>query len=105
MSTSTIQKQAAIQRLKTAVRQAGPDDLAEIHNELFPEEPVAEDDATRNQHDVANRVNVHIDSGLEVQEILDLWNVVFPAHRRVWFDEEQDGICYDEEPEPAVQAD
>jgi len=36
----------------------------------------------------------HIEKGLEVEEILDLWRVVFPKDRRVHFDETTDEIAF-----------
>ena len=82
-----------------------PDDLVEIHNELFPERPTTEDQASENPSALVEKIVAHIDSGLEVEEILDLWNVIFPTHRRVWFDEDEGLIHYDETIEPVGQAD
>ena len=31
------------------------------------------------------------------EEIVDLWNVLFPADRNVWYDEQEDKIHYNEE--------
>ena len=31
------------------------------------------------------------------EEIVDLWNVLFPADRNVWYDEQEDKIHYTEE--------
>ena len=36
-------------------------------------------------------------SGLEAEEIVDLWNVVFPEDRNVWYDEEAKTIHFNEE--------
>lgn len=43
--------------------------------------------------EIARRVR----EGLEAEEIVDLWNVVFPEDRQVWYDEEVNSICYNEE--------
>jgi hypothetical protein len=102
---TTITKQQAFQRLKEAVNKAHSDDLVEIYNELFPEQPVTEDQANDTPSILVTKILTHIESGLEVEEILDLWNVVFPAHSGVWFDEEEGLIHYDEEIEPISQAD
>ena len=102
---ATITKQQAAARLTQAVRKAPPDDLAEIHNELFPEKPTTEDKAKMHRSALVEKIVAHIDSGLEVEEILDLWNVIFPKHRRVWFDEEDGTIHYDEKIEAVGQAD
>ncbi|MHC5541359.1 hypothetical protein ACYOEI_24320 [Singulisphaera rosea] len=39
----------------------------------------------------------HIRDGLEAEEIVDLWNVVFPTDRHVWYDEGSRVIHYNEE--------
>jgi hypothetical protein len=102
---ATIAKQQAVDRLTQAVTEAYPDDLVEIHNELFPEEPTTEEMARVDPSPIVKRIVLHISQGLEVQEILDLWNVIFPQHRRVWFDEDEDMIHYHEKNEAVSQAD
>ena len=102
---ATITKQQAVDRLTQAVREANLDDLVEIHNELFPEKPITEDEAKQDPSTLVQKIVAHIDRGLEVEEILDLRYVILPKHRRVWFDEEEGLIHYDEEIEPVGQAD
>ena len=102
---ATILKQQAIERVTQAVREARPDDLAEIYNELFPEKPTSEGEANRDSAALVQKVLAHIDNGLEVQEILDLWNVIYPRHREVWYDEDEGLIHYDEEIESVSQID
>jgi hypothetical protein len=80
----------AAARLATVVEKAKPTALAEFYAELFPEKPVA---APPSAADLAQ----HVRSGLEAEEIVDLWNVVFPADRNVRYDEEDDAIHYNEE--------
>lgn len=99
-----ITKQQAVELLTKAVEEARPDDLAEIHNELFPAHPVTEDKAAAASSSLVQKIVTHMANGLEVEELVDLWNVVFPHHRRVWFDEGQELIHYDEEQEPAETA-
>ncbi len=102
---ATIKEQQAVEQLTQAVRAAHPDDLVEIYNELFPEAPAAEDKAAENPAALVDKIIAHINVGLEVEEILDLWNVVFPEHRRVWFDEDACLIHYDENVERVGQSD
>jgi hypothetical protein len=78
----------AVHLLTEAVEKAPPDDLVEIYNELFPEEPTTESAARNAPGPLVQRAAGHISRGLEIEEILDLWNVVFPEHHDVWFDEE-----------------
>ena len=101
----TIPKQQAVNLLSQAVQEAHPDDLVEIYNELFPEDPTSEDEVNENPSALVQKIVAHIDSGLEVEEVLDLWNVMFPKHRKVWFDEEEGLIHYDEKSEPVGHAD
>jgi hypothetical protein len=97
---ATITKQQAVDQLNQAVGEAGPDDLVEIYNELFPKTPTTEDQANENPTALLKTIRAHIDRGLEVEEILDLWNVIFPTHRGVWYDEDEGLIHYDEKLEP-----
>jgi hypothetical protein len=101
---ATITKQQAVDRLTEAVKTAHPDDLVEIHNELFPREPTTEDKAKEDPAALVQKIIAHIDRGLEVEEILDLRYVILPKHRGVWFDEEEGLIHYDEKIEPVGQA-
>ena len=101
---SIMLKQHAVDELVRAVKSADPDDLVEIYNELFPQRPITRHDTDRAAASVVQAVLAHIAQGLEIEEILDLWNVIFPAHRGVWFDEESGMIHYEEETQPAGHA-
>jgi hypothetical protein len=85
-----LSKVEAAEKLAKGVEKAKPSDLAEIYSELFPEKP-----STRPP--VASDIANHVRSGLEAEEIVDLWNVVFPADRNVWYNEEDKAIHYNEE--------
>lgn len=102
---ATISKEQAVHWLTQATKDAQPDDLVEIYNELFPQQPTTYDKATANPSAIVDKVIAHIHKGLEVQEILDLWNVIFPKYRKVWFDDEADVIHYNEKTEPISQVD
>jgi len=93
---ATIAKERAVHLLSTAVQKANANYLVEIYNEVFPQNPTTEQEAVQKAARLVGQVIDHINKGLEVEEILDLWHVVFPKHRRVWFDEEEDRIHYDE---------
>lgn len=97
---STINKSQAVEILAEAVRSAAPEDLVEIYYELFPGMTAAEETETASSLNMAEKVLQHFSAGLEVEEILDLWNVVFPSHRNVWFDEFEEQLHYDEESTP-----
>jgi hypothetical protein len=98
-----ITKVQAVQLLAAAAEKASPDDLAEIYNELFPEEPTTEKEAVTAAQGLAAQVVEHISNGLEVEEIVDLWPVVFPGCHDVRFDEEEGLLHYDEDRLPVAQ--
>jgi hypothetical protein len=85
-----ISEAEAAEKLAKGVETAKASHLPEIYSELFPERP----SPTRV---VASDLAEHIRSGLEPEEIVDLWNVVFPEDRHVWYDEEAKEIRYNEE--------
>jgi hypothetical protein len=86
----TIPLPEAAERLAEGVEQAKPSHLAEFYSELFPEKPAP-------TAPVASDIAKHIRSGLEPEELVDLWNVVFPEDRHVWYNEETNSIHYKEE--------
>jgi len=88
----------AAERLSKVVEKAKPTILTEIYAELFPEKPAV---AAPSAADLA----LHVRSGLDAEEIVDLWNVVFPADRNVWHDEEGEMIHYNEEALGYAEAD
>ncbi|MFI5454063.1 MAG: hypothetical protein ACHRXM_01290 [Isosphaerales bacterium] len=80
----------ATERLAKAVEKASADELVEIYDELFPRGPSP-------PSPVVGEIVSHIRHGLAPEEIVDLWNVVFPKDRNVWYDEEEKVILYNEE--------
>lgn len=94
----TLPRNQAAEKLAVVVEKAKPTAVAEIHAELFPEKPTA---ALPSASDLAQ----HIRGGLEAEEIVDLWNVMFPADRNVWYDELEDKIHYNEEAVGYAEAD
>jgi len=80
----------ATERLATAVAKARADELVEIYAELFPERPSP-------PAPVVGELVGHIRHGLAPEEIVDLWHVVFPKDRNVWYDEEETVILYNRE--------
>jgi len=101
----TLAKRQAVEKLIQAVRGMSLDDLLDFHNELFPEEPKAELDPKNGGTVVREKVLDYLGRGVEVEEILDLWNVAFPEAWNVSYDDEADTIQYLVEPEAIRQAD
>jgi hypothetical protein len=85
-----LSKAEAAEKLAQGVERARPNELAEIYSELFPEESSLPTPS-------ASEIARHIRSGLAAEEIVDLWNVVFPRDRNVRYDEETQAIRYNEE--------
>jgi hypothetical protein len=100
-----ITEQQAVDRLTEAAKTAKADDLVENYNEFFPANPIGLDEAKRKSRILLKKIIVHIDAGLEGEEILDLWHVVFPSHRRVSFDEDEGVLRHAERGEPAGHVD
>ncbi len=85
-----LSKAEAIDRLAERVQDAGPSVLSEYYTELFPS---VAPPATP----IASEIAQHIRKGLESEEVVDLWNVVFPADREVWYDEMSGELRFNEE--------
>jgi hypothetical protein len=85
-----LSRAEACEKLASGVEKARPANLAEIYSELFPEKPPP-------TPLIATDIVRHIQGGLAAEEIVDLWNVVFPDDRNVWYDEEAKEIHYNEE--------
>jgi hypothetical protein len=100
----TLAKREAIEKLIQAVQGMSPDDLLDFHNELFPQKPESELDPKNGVAAVRKKVTDYLGRGLEVEEILDLWNVAFPEAWNVYYNDETDTIHYLEEPESIRQA-
>jgi len=90
-----IQKSEAVERLARAIESASSDILADIYTELFPEREAPDVSGGKGKA-VAEGLARHVREGLEPQEIIDLWNVVFPADRHVHYDDENGVIRFNE---------
>jgi hypothetical protein len=101
----TLAKRDAVEKLIQAVRRMNLDDLLDFYNELFPEEPKAELDPQDGGTIVRQEVLNYLGRGVEVEEVLDLWNAAFPETWNVSYDEDADTIHYLIEPEAIRQAD
>ena len=86
---SALSTYEAAERLAKVVETAKPTILSEIHAELFPEKP-------RTGALSAADLVKYVRTGIEADELVSLWNVVFPADRNVRYDEEDRKIHYDE---------
>ena len=96
---SQISEVVATQRLSSDIEKFSWDDIVEIHNELFPLQPHSVECESKDADEVRKKVMNRLAEGLESEEIIDLWNVVFPRDRNVWFDDEQACVRFNEEPQ------
>jgi hypothetical protein len=101
----TLTRSEAVERLTQVVRDMSLDDLLDFHGELFPEEPKLKPDEQPEIGVIRRRVLDYLGRGIEVEEILDLWNVAFPEAWNVTYDDEFDEIQYSVEPDAVRQAD
>ena len=90
-----IPKNEAVERLAKAVEKASSADLVEIYAELNPEKPRLDADSM-NAAFLAKEIAAHIREGIEPEEVVDLWNVVFPTDRDVYYNEEDGTLRYNE---------
>jgi hypothetical protein len=95
----------AARRLADKVREMDLDDLRDAHNELFPETPIAPIAPSGKGADVRQKVLDYLTGEIAVEEILDLWSVVFPEAWNVYFDDETGTIHYLAEREAIQQTD
>jgi hypothetical protein len=87
----------ATEKLSEALSGMTADDVVAVYNELFPDRPAKEEDVNGDARTLLAEVVEHIRRGLEPEEVLDLWNVVFPKDRNVYYDEEARRVHFNEE--------
>ena len=91
-----VSKEEAVERMARQVEQLEPDELLEVHNELFRNEKRTEAEIRQNPTPLVKRVVDYI-RGSDIGNLVELWGFIFPAkYRNIWYEEEEDGIHYDE---------
>lgn len=95
-----VTKAQALKELTNEIQdQLDADELHEVYDEIFPDAARTEAGAKEDNWPLVEQLVDHVYSGLEVEEIMDLWGLIFTRHRNVWYDDEEERIHYDEEPE------
>jgi hypothetical protein len=95
-----VTKEQAHELLTNAVQdQFGVDELLEIYNEVFPDHPYTHEQAEADSGPLVKQLVARINSGLGIDEVMDLWRLIFTKHRNVWYDEEEERMHYKEESE------
>jgi hypothetical protein len=87
----TLSMDEATERLARAVEKASPDQLKVFYDDLFPYQPIPS--PLR-----AEEIVRYIRAELDPSEAVDLWHVVFPQDRNIWYDEEEEVIHVNGEP-------
>jgi hypothetical protein len=96
-----VSKEQAIALLTKEVEEnLRPYDLFEVCNELFPDNAYTAEEAYEDVTPLVARIVGRLNKDLATEEIVDFWNLIFPKHRNVWYDEEEERIHYNEESEP-----
>jgi hypothetical protein len=95
-----VTKDKALALLSNEVQEKlGADELLEVYNELFPDNPYTAEEAHEDLTPLIEQVVDHVKSRLEIDEITDLWGLIFPRHRNIWYDDEEERLHYNEEAE------
>jgi hypothetical protein len=95
-----VTKDKALELLTKEVQEKlGTDELLEVYNEVFPDDPHTELEVREDPTPLIEQLVHHVISGLEIDEVIDLWGLIFPKHRNVWYDDEEERLHYHEEAE------
>jgi len=98
----TIPANEAVGRLIREVEENLPaDELLEIRNELIPGQPRLPEEAVQDKKALMDHIVAYLNSGLPMEEVAEMWNLIFTRHRNVWYNEMEDQIHYNEEREPS----
>ena len=89
----------AVEKLIRAVESMKSYGLLDFYNEIFPTEPKSKLNPADAGAGDRRKVIDYIIMGLEIEEIVDLWNVAFPETCNVYYDDETATIHFSEEPE------
>jgi hypothetical protein len=77
----------AVERMLKGIEGLDANDLVEVYNELFPRTPVKHKDINGDGARLLGPILDYIHRGLELDEIMDLWPVVFSGVRSLYWDE------------------
>ena len=91
-----ISKEVAVERMSRQVEKYDPLELLEVHNELFPNEQRTEAETRQDPTPLVKRVVDYIRRS-EIGKPRISVGFIFPVrYRNIWYEEEEDGIHYDE---------
>jgi hypothetical protein len=97
-----ISQAEAVERLIQEVEEKlPPEEVVDVYNEIFRRDRRTPAEVNGDVRLMAQRIVAHINGGQPVDEIVDLWRLIFTIrYHAVGYDEETDGIHYEEGPWP-----
>src|SRR5215813_1102118 len=91
-----ISKEEAVERMIRQVEKYDLYELLEVHNELLRKEKRTEAEARLDPKPMIKRLIEYIRKS-DIGSLVFLWGFIFPVrYRNIWYEEEEDGIHYDE---------
>lgn len=96
---NTISRLEAIHQLRERVETVlSSDDVIEVYRELSPEDSTDRTTLERDPDGLKKRVLSELVDQLNGVTVEEVWSVVFPEHRRVEFDADNDALRYKANP-------
>jgi hypothetical protein len=92
-----VTKAEAVQRITDEFKKFTDEDWVDVFNELFARRMVKGQPSARKMQSIRKEVVDHVEQGLEVDDILSLWHIMFPKCRNREYDEEADTLSYDDQ--------
>lgn len=86
----TLTPKDAAARMANDVNDVPDDELRGVYNELFPLDPIQGDTLPRPRDEVIATVRDYLVTSAVPEELVDLWNVMYPEYRDVWYDEDEE---------------
>jgi hypothetical protein len=91
-----LTKEQVVDRLTHEVQKLDADEVLEIYESLFRKRFSAAERATTDKRPLVKEIVQHIRGGREDEELPELWSLVLPGYRNVWYNEEDELLHYDE---------
>ncbi|MGH7173869.1 MAG: hypothetical protein ACRELF_04400 [Gemmataceae bacterium] len=88
----SISSEKAVEKVRHEIQTLGWADLREVYHELFPRPKLTIEAARQDPEPIRDQINKHIDRGLELDEIMSLWNLLFGVEERIDFYNEIDKV-------------
>jgi hypothetical protein len=95
-----ISQEEAVERLtREVVEKLPPEEVVDVYNEIFRKDRRTETEVTGDVTPLVQRLVAYINGGQSIDRIIDLWRLIFTLrYHNVGWDEDTEGIHYDEGP-------